>query len=54
LATCPRLDLSTFELALIEPTPRSIAAHEAVLKDLDKASGGKTVWRSGGGMKAVA
>jgi len=42
----PQLDLSSFQLSVIAPDADDIAAHEAVLKDLDKASGGKTVWRS--------
>jgi DNA polymerase-3 subunit epsilon len=42
----PQLDLSTFQLSVIAPDADDIAAHEAVLKDLDKASGGKTVWRA--------
>ncbi|MCK6432036.1 MAG: DNA polymerase III subunit epsilon [Burkholderiaceae bacterium] len=41
----PAVDLSTFELALVEPTAEELAAHEAVLVDLEKASGGKSVWR---------
>jgi DNA polymerase-3 subunit epsilon len=32
-------------LAVLEPTPEELAAHERLLADLDKASGGKTVWR---------
>jgi hypothetical protein len=33
-------------LPVIAPEPRrGLAAHEAVLADLDKASGGKTLWR---------
>jgi DNA polymerase-3 subunit epsilon len=42
----PQLDLSGFSLPVIAPDADDIAAHEAVLKDLDKASGGKTVWRA--------
>ena len=42
----PQLDLSGFKLPVIAPDADDLAAHEAVLKDLDKASGGKTVWRS--------
>jgi DNA polymerase-3 subunit epsilon len=42
----PQLDLSGFNLPVIAPDADDIAAHEAVLKDLDKASGGKTVWRT--------
>jgi DNA polymerase-3 subunit epsilon len=30
---------------VIEPSPEELAAHDAVLAALDKASGGKTVWR---------
>ncbi|MFY8103017.1 MAG: DNA polymerase III subunit epsilon [Ramlibacter sp.] len=40
-----KVDLSTFNLPVIEASGQEIAAHEGVLKDLDKASGGKTVWR---------
>jgi len=39
------IDLSAFELPVIEPSAAELAAHEAVLADLDKASGGRTVWR---------
>jgi len=39
------IDLATFELVVIEPTEDELAAHAAVLADLDKASGGRTVWR---------
>lgn len=39
-------DFSGLHLVVIEPTPDEQAAHEAVLADLDKASGGKTVWRA--------
>ena len=42
----PQRDLSSFQLSVIAPDADDIAAHEAVLKDLDKASGGKTVWRN--------
>jgi DNA polymerase-3 subunit epsilon len=42
----PQLDLSAFQLLVMAPDADEIAAHEAVLKDLDKASGGKTVWRA--------
>ena len=45
LAT-PALDLSGFDLCVIAPDADDLVAHEAVLTDLDKASGGKTVWRS--------
>ena len=38
-------DLSTFALPVLLATSDERAAHEAVLADLDKASGGKTLWR---------
>ncbi len=38
-------DLSVFELAVIAPNADEAAAHAAMLTDLDKASGGKTMWR---------
>ncbi len=41
----PLGDLSAFDLRVVMPDAEDIAAHEAVLADLDKASGGKTVWR---------
>jgi DNA polymerase-3 subunit epsilon len=41
----PRIDLSGLVLAVLEPTPEELEAHERLLADLDKASGGKTVWR---------
>jgi DNA polymerase III subunit epsilon len=40
------VDLGAFSLPVIEPDADEIAAHEAVLVALDKASGGKTIWRS--------
>jgi DNA polymerase-3 subunit epsilon len=30
---------------VLEPSEAELAAHEAVLADLDKVSGGKTIWR---------
>jgi len=39
------IDLAAFELAVIEPSDDELAAHAAVLADLDKASGGRTLWR---------
>jgi DNA polymerase-3 subunit epsilon len=41
----PAPDFSAFELITIVPTPDELLAHEAVLAELDRASGGKTVWR---------
>jgi len=40
------LDLTAFALAVIEPSDDELAAHAAVLADLDKASGGRTLWRA--------
>jgi DNA polymerase-3 subunit epsilon len=39
------LDLSTFELIVVAPSTEELAAHAALLADLDKASGGRTLWR---------
>ena len=39
-------DLSQFVLPVIEPSAEELAGREAVLADLDKASGGKTLWRA--------
>lgn len=40
-----QVDLATFVLPVLMPSAEEIAAHEAVLADLDKACGGKTIWR---------
>jgi DNA polymerase-3 subunit epsilon len=39
-------DLSIFVLPIIEASPAEMAAHELVLVEMDKASGGKTIWRN--------
>ncbi len=39
------VDLGKLELVVIEADADELAAHQAVLVALDKASGGKTVWR---------
>ena len=39
------VDFSALELPVIEADAAEAAAHAAMLLDLDKASGGKTVWR---------
>ena len=41
------VDLRSFELCLIEPSDDELQAHHALLADIDKASGGKAVWRAG-------
>ncbi len=40
-----RVDLRAFTLPVLLASDHETAAHEEVLKQLDKASGGKTVWR---------
>ncbi|MCW5613012.1 MAG: DNA polymerase III subunit epsilon [Rubrivivax sp.] len=44
------VDLASLVLPVIEPTDDERAAHEAVLAELDQASGGRTVWRRLGAM----
>ncbi len=39
------VDLSVIELPVLQASEHEIAAHEAILGQLDKASGNKTVWR---------
>jgi DNA polymerase-3 subunit epsilon len=43
--TVEQVDLTAFTLPVLLATESEAAAHEALLADLDKASGGKTVWR---------
>ena len=40
-----RVDLSGFQLPVLVANEQELAAHEDLLKQLDKASGGKTLWR---------
>ncbi len=40
-----KVDLRTFNLAVVLATGPESVAHEEVLKQIDKSSGGKTVWR---------
>ncbi|HEY6135193.1 MAG TPA: DNA polymerase III subunit epsilon [Rubrivivax sp.] len=40
------IDLRQFELPVLHASEVELAAHEAVLGELDRASGGKTVWRA--------
>ncbi len=42
-----RVDLTAFTLPVLLASDQETAAHEEVLKQLDKASGGKTLWRLG-------
>jgi DNA polymerase-3 subunit epsilon len=41
-----RIDLTGLELIVLQANNSEAAAHEDVLKQIDKASGGKTVWRA--------
>lgn len=43
-----RIDLSGFDLPVLAANAQELAAHEEVLTQLDKSSGGKTVWRNVG------
>ncbi|MFM8863898.1 MAG: DNA polymerase III subunit epsilon [Limnohabitans sp.] len=43
--TVARLDLSGFALPVLAANAQELAAHEDVLGQLDKSSGGQTVWR---------
>lgn len=40
------VDFSRFELPVIAASEEELQAHEAVLAELDKASGGKRIWQS--------
>lgn len=40
-----RVDLSGFDLPVLHASAKELAAHEAVLAELDRASSGRTVWR---------
>ncbi len=40
------VDLSAFDLPVLQANAQEAEAHDAVLADLDKASKGKTVWRT--------
>ena len=39
-------DLTQYTLAVLAPSDEELQGHDAVLVDLDKASGGKTIWRN--------
>ena len=40
-----RIDLQSFVLPVLQANEHELAAHDDVLAQMDKASGGKTVWR---------
>ncbi len=48
------LDLSGFDLPVLLAGEAELAAHEAVLAQIDKSSGGKTVWRAAQILDSVA
>jgi DNA polymerase-3 subunit epsilon len=41
-----QIDLRAFELPVLAANDQEISAHDDVLKQIDKASGGKTVWHA--------
>ena len=45
-AALEQIDLRQFTLPVIAPSEEEAAAHQAQLEDLDKASVGKTIWRT--------
>jgi DNA polymerase-3 subunit epsilon len=47
-------DLRRFDLPVLRAAASELAAHEQVLTDIDKASGGKTVWRATGAVERVS
>lgn len=42
----PQIDLSGFDLPVLHANEQEVAAHDEVLAQIDKASGGRTVWRA--------
>ena len=45
-AIAAQVDLSAFQLPVLTANEQELSAHEDVLIQVDKASGGKTVWRN--------
>lgn len=45
LGHAPAVDLSAFDLPVLLANSQELAAHDEVLVQMDKGSGGKTVWR---------
>ena len=41
-----QIDLSSYQLPVLRANENELTAHEDLLKQLDKSSGGKTVWRN--------
>jgi DNA polymerase-3 subunit epsilon len=44
--TTERVDLSSYQLPVIAASEQELSQHDDVLTQLDKSSGGKTVWRN--------
>ncbi len=44
--TVAAIDLASFDLPVLAANADELAAHDALLAELDKASGGRTLWRS--------
>ena len=44
-AAAQRVDLSQYTLVVVEPDPQEATAHAALVAELDKASGGRALWR---------
>jgi DNA polymerase-3 subunit epsilon len=40
------VDFATLDLIVVEPSHDELTAHDAVLAELDRASGGRTLWRT--------
>jgi len=45
-ASQERMDLSQFDLPVLNASEHELAAHDDVIKQIDKASGGQAVWRT--------
>jgi DNA polymerase-3 subunit epsilon len=43
--TAAAIDLNRLDLPVLAPSTEELAAHEALLAEIDKVSGGKTLWR---------
>ena len=40
-----QVDLASFKLRVVHANDQELAAHEDVMVQMDKSSGGKTIWR---------
>jgi DNA polymerase III subunit epsilon len=46
IRSAERVDLSSYQLPVITASEQEVAQHDDLLAQLDKSSGGKTVWRN--------